>query len=252
MAKLQSKKCCVCKKVFTYYASTQKSAKYCSLKCRNKSYCGEHFSTNTEFKKGMMFSKERNKKISETHQKNHNLIKNRTQLKCKNCDELFEVYPHQKNIRKYCSNKCQMSSPEFREQGRLKRTKYKTEQEKHLANSKNKRIFARQKFKNDMSYRILSNLRTRLWKAVKSNVKSASTKELLGCTVEFLKKHLQSKFKSGMSFENYGKWHVDHIKPCIKFDLSKPEEQHKCFHYTNLQPLWAKENWKKGCKYKSI
>ena len=48
-----------------------------------------------------------------------------------------------------------------------------------------------------------------------------------------------------MSFENYGKWHVDHIKPCAKFDFTKPEEQVKCFHYTNLQPLWAIDNIKK-------
>jgi len=53
-----------------------------------------------------------------------------------------------------------------------------------------------------------------------------------------------------MSWNNYTYigWHVDHIKPCCQFDLSKPEEQAKCFHYTNLQPLWAEENLTKGKK----
>ena len=52
-----------------------------------------------------------------------------------------------------------------------------------------------------------------------------------------------------MTKENHGKWHVDHIIPCASFDLTKPEQQAKCFHYTNLQPLWAKDNAKKGAKY---
>ncbi len=51
-----------------------------------------------------------------------------------------------------------------------------------------------------------------------------------------------------MSWENYGKWHVDHILPCASFDLGKPEEQFKCFNYKNLQPLWATDNLKKQAK----
>jgi hypothetical protein len=51
-----------------------------------------------------------------------------------------------------------------------------------------------------------------------------------------------------MSFKNYGKWHIDHIRPCASFDLSKASEQKECFHYTNLQPLWAEDNLSKGIK----
>ena len=69
---------------------------------------------------------------------------------------------------------------------------------------------------------------------------------LIGCSIEKLKKHFEKQFKSDMSWFNYGKWHIDHIKPCCKFDLRKISEQKKCFHYTNLQPLWAKENFRKN------
>jgi hypothetical protein len=70
---------------------------------------------------------------------------------------------------------------------------------------------------------------------------------LLGCSINFLKKYLEDRFKEGMLWRNYGiyGWHIDHIIPCYNFDLSKLEEQNKCFHYSNLQPLWAKENWSK-------
>lgn len=63
---------------------------------------------------------------------------------------------------------------------------------------------------------------------------------------EYLKNWLKLQFKEKMSFENYGTWHIDHIRPCSSFDLSLSEHQEACFHYTNLQPLWAKENLKKG------
>jgi len=96
--------------------------------------------------------------------------------------------------------------------------------------------------------RIEGSLRKRLYEAIKNNDKTGHTMELLGCSIDEFKKHLQSKFQEGMSWENYGKWHIDHITPCARFDLSKPEEQKKSFHYTNLQPLWAKDNLSKGAK----
>ena len=73
--------------------------------------------------------------------------------------------------------------------------------------------------------------------------------KLVGCSIEKLKQHLESQFKEGMTFSNYGKWHIDHIRPCTSFDLSKLDEQYKCFHYTNLQPLWAEENLRKSSSY---
>ena len=73
--------------------------------------------------------------------------------------------------------------------------------------------------------------------------------DLLGCTMESFISYLTSKLKEGMTLENYGKWHIDHIKPIALFDTTSKEQIKECFHYTNLQPLWARENFSKGAKY---
>jgi hypothetical protein len=99
--------------------------------------------------------------------------------------------------------------------------------------------------------RIEYSLRTRMYKFLKNNIKYGSTLDLVGCSYEFLRGYIESKFIEGMNWDNYGKygWHIDHIKPCSLFDLLKEEDQKVCFHYTNLQPLWAKDNLSKGAKY---
>jgi len=101
----------------------------------------------------------------------------------------------------------------------------------------------------DIGFRILQRCRKRLWDALKRNVKSKRTIELIGCSVDELLAHLESQFQEGMNWDNYGEWHIDHIKPCAMFDFSKEEDQKECFHYTNLQPLWAIENIRKSNKY---
>jgi hypothetical protein len=80
--------------------------------------------------------------------------------------------------------------------------------------------------------------------------KTVSASELVGCTVEQLRSHIEHQFIDGMSWLNHGidGWHVDHIKPCASFDLSDINQQRECFHYTNLQPLWAIDNLRKGSK----
>ena len=100
--------------------------------------------------------------------------------------------------------------------------------------------------KKDPAFKILTILRGRIRQALKGYNKSNLTVKLLGCSIEEFWIHLEKKFTKGMTRENHGEWHVDHIIPCASFDLSKPEEQAKCFHYTNLQPLWAIDNLKKG------
>ena len=69
-----------------------------------------------------------------------------------------------------------------------------------------------------------------------------------GCSIAFLVKHIEKQFKNGMNWENRDKWHLDHIRPCAHFDLTDTKQQLECFHYTNLQPLWAFDNLSKGKK----
>ena len=72
--------------------------------------------------------------------------------------------------------------------------------------------------------------------------------ELIGCSKEELIKHLESQFIEGMTWENWSLngWHIDHIRPISSFDLSDPAQAKECFHYSNLQPLWAIDNLKKS------
>ena len=111
------------------------------------------------------------------------------------------------------------------------------------------RIWQKKKLKTDPNFKLRKNLRKRIWQELRQKNKIYSTFKLVGCSVEELWDHLEKKFKPGMTRDNYGLWHVDHIKPCISFDLTKPKQQKICFHYTNLQPLWAAENLSKGAKY---
>jgi hypothetical protein len=113
----------------------------------------------------------------------------------------------------------------------------------------NKRCREKLKRETNPSYKLITNQRTRITGILK-NHKTTKTLDLLCCSAQFLRTYLESKFLDGMSWENYGKygWHVDHIIPCSSFDLTDSEQQKKCFHYTNLQPLWAIDNLKKSNK----
>lgn len=114
-------------------------------------------------------------------------------------------------------------------------------------------LYLAERFKNDVQFRVTVTLRNRIRTALRLQwgKKSKKTKELLGCSVEDLMRYLEAKFLPGMTWDNHCHkgWHIDHIIPCAAFDLTDPEQQKKCFHYTNLQPLWAKENQKKSSKF---
>tara|TARA_B110000008_G_scaffold271290_1_gene302553 strand:- start:481 stop:1011 length:531 start_codon:yes stop_codon:yes gene_type:complete len=112
---------------------------------------------------------------------------------------------------------------------------------------KQKNARQKERYHTDPQYRLACILRRRLNHALKGNPKSASTMTLLGCSIPHLKDHLEKQFQPGMTWENHGPvWHVDHMMPCNSFDLTDPEQQRQCFHYTNLQPMWGTENINKG------
>ena len=108
------------------------------------------------------------------------------------------------------------------------------------------REYMRKRLATDMSFRLLNSLRRRVRQAIRRGDKAARTAELIGCSTSELMKHIESKFTEGMSWENYGEWHIDHIRPCASFDLSNEEQQKSCFNWSNLQPLWAKDNHRKN------
>jgi hypothetical protein len=106
--------------------------------------------------------------------------------------------------------------------------------------------------KTDTHYMIRNKVSNRITKALKEGYgekSRTSCLEYIGCSIPQLRKHLESQFTDGMTWGNHGAWHIDHIKPCAAFDLSNKEEQFECFHYSNVQPLWAEENMRKGATW---
>jgi len=135
-----------------------------------------------------------------------------------------------------------------REQILFKQRKYRNEKRKEIR--ENYRVYSKNRRMTDMNFKLRGSLRNRIKDVLKRNNhrKCSHTMELLGCPIDSFKKHLESKFVMGMNWQNYGGkdgWQIDHIIPCVAFDLSKPEEQKKCFHFTNMQPLWAADNRRK-------
>ena len=109
--------------------------------------------------------------------------------------------------------------------------------------------YYKNRYKNDINFKLKSILRARISQALKGNMKEQSSINLLGCTITEYKKYLSNQFDENMSWENYGDyWEIDHIKPCDSFDLSRLEEQKKCFIFTNTQPLEKIQNRKKSNK----
>lgn len=104
--------------------------------------------------------------------------------------------------------------------------------------------------KRDLLFKIKRKLRSRLWHAINYNYSTGEAIDNLGCSLKDFKLYMESKFQSGMTWDNWSLhgWHVDHIKPLCNFNLANQEELKKACHYTNLQPLWSNENWLKGGK----
>ncbi len=177
-----------------------------------------------------------------------------------------EIAEYSKRYREEHSKECNARNRRYDREHKEERRRYflsygKNNRERLAEYAKQYRRNNRQKInkylrdrrKTDIRYRIAKNLQSRIQRAVRlhGSRKSERTMKLLGCHVEELIKHLESQFLPGMTWQNYGKkWHIDHIRPCVSFNLVDIEEQKKCFNYTNLQPLWAEDNLKKSSWYK--
>lgn len=124
--------------------------------------------------------------------------------------------------------------------------KWEVKNYRRIRDRKNKR--ARERRKEDPVYHLINKVRCRLRKYLitLSITKKNRTFDIIGCTPEFLKEYLEKQFRDGMNWENRGEWHIDHIIPLSS--ATSEEELYKLCHYTNLQPLWAEENLRKGNK----
>jgi hypothetical protein len=101
----------------------------------------------------------------------------------------------------------------------------------------------------DPSYRVAAAHRKRIQRTLKGLSKPDSSESLLGCRYDEFIDYIKAHFKRGMSMNNYGRaWHIDHVIPCSAFDLTNEVEIRQCFHFTNLRPMWAKANMRKGKK----
>ncbi len=124
---------------------------------------------------------------------------------------------------------------------------YQQNKEKVIQNGYRRR---KARMLSDPAFKLLQRLRGRLYQALKGTNKSIATRVLLGCSIESLKAHIEQQFAEGMGWHNHTirGWHVDHIKPLSSFNLANPAELAEAMHYTNLQPLWAADNLRKGSK----
>ena len=117
----------------------------------------------------------------------------------------------------------------------------------HIYYLKNKE-YKQNRLNNDIEFRLKKNLRARISNVLKKQHKVGSSVRDLGCSSLEFKDYLELLWQPGMSWDNYGLkgWHIDHIKPLCKFDLTDRDQFKSAIHYTNLQPMWAHENWSKG------
>lgn len=180
-----------------------------------------------------LWSKERAKIKSK--QAYHSLSDNEKKTRNKRCKELRKV--------------ALTKNPELKQKYRERINKWKRNNPEKHRTSYRKSIAKRKMI--DPGFKVQCNLRNRL-KEIMRKVKNGGTEHrnnLTGCSTIQLAKHLESGFKRGMTWANYGtKWHVDHIIPCAAFDQTDEKQRAQCWHWTNLRALNAQKNMEKGDK----
>jgi hypothetical protein len=188
-------------------------------------------------------------------------------LKCTGCKEIKSVLnfyarnDRAKGVVSRCKQCYSIKNSNISDESRRKKSertkiRYAQNREKFLdisrkwriANKEYRRKYFRNREDSDIQYKLRCALRNRIRCAIKHDARSGSAINDLGCSIEYFKNYLEKQFSSGMTWDNYGDWHIDHKKPLISFDLTDPEQFRKAVHFTNLQPLWAMDNLSKGTK----
>jgi len=191
--------------------------------------------------------------IKEYHQNNkEKLYKKQKEYYQKNIENILDnkrVYhqEHKKERMEYNKKYREDHKEEISERQKKYREENKDDLKKHREERKDEiNEYIRNRRKVDEGFRIKHCLRTRLRNALKGISKTVPTMKLIGVpSIEFLRDYLEGTKVEG---KDYSDAHIDHIRPCASFDLTDPEQQRECFHYTNLQYLPAKENMSKGAR----
>ncbi len=147
--------------------------------------------------------------------------------------------------RAYSKEYYQRTIEERRAYGREYRKRYLAENKDKVNAASREYLKARRT--NNPVFKVICNLRRRLSHLLNGS-KSKTTMQLIGCDTESLRKHLEDYFTQGMTWENYGEWHVDHVHPLSKVDLTNANALEKVSHFSNLRPMWAADNIRKSNK----
>ena len=177
-------------------------------------------------------------------------LKNREQIKERQKEYKLKNKEHiKKNDKEYrLENKERIAEYRFKNREHIAKQK-----KEYTSRPETKKLIQKNysnRYKTDINYKLLKICRARLLKALKGFDKSAPTMELVGCTPDELRRHIESLFEPWMNWENQGLggWDIEHIKACSNFNMVNPEQQRACFNWRNLQPLEHIANIKKGAK----
>lgn len=178
--------------------------------------------------------------------------------KCSTCCNVLDKSFFYKNKKQFdgLHNQCKSCHKQSGYKSRIKYNRsekgkdWRKEYQKTKQYREYKRDYEFNKYQNDVCFRLKHILRSRFRLALKNNQKTGSAVKDLGCSITELKQYLEAQFQSGMTWDNHGEWHIDHIIPLASFNLMDKQQILKACHYTNLRPLWANENFKRNQRIK--
>jgi len=199
--------------------------------------------------------------------------KDRLNCWCKDCHKEYSQKRYQQNS-KHINKQAQKYYQQNLEQNKKRNKKYYKEHHQEMSeyykehcqeiseyqkeyrktHHEHRRSYSRKyyckKRQEDVKFRLNENMRTAIWRSLKGNKAGKHWETLLGCTLNELQICMEKQFTEGMSWDNYGMWHIDHRIPISAFNFSSPEhlDFKRCWALSNLQPMWASENLRKSNK----